>query len=157
MRLFWYLKQLQIVHEIKERKTIMNKILFIISWSVRFALVLAACGAPAASTTDPVAVLEDYYAALTAGDLEKAMSFVADDAVLIDPMGKYVGKENIQGVYAGQMNIGGRWEPSEIKDVNGKGRLIYDFTAYLNDAVVFSGTGLTVIKDGKIIFDGTEG
>jgi len=54
------------------------------------------------------------------------------------------------------MNIGGRWEPSEIKDVNGKGRLVYDFNAFINDMPVYSGNGLTVVKDGKIIFDGTE-
>ena len=134
----------------------MSKFLLVLVWSVALALILAACGSPASSTTDSVTVLENYYDALTAGDLEKAMSFVADDAVFIDPMGKYVGKENIQDVYAPQMNRGGKWEPSEIKDVNGKGRLVYDFRAYINDVAVYSGTGLTVVKDGKIIFDGTE-
>ena len=134
----------------------MNKFLLVLGWSVAVALILAACGSPASSTGDPVTVLENYYDALTADDLEKAMSFVADDAVFIDPMGKYVGKENIQDVYAAQMNIGGRWEPSEIKDVNGKGRLVYDFKAFINDVPVYSGKGLTVVKDGKIIFDGTE-
>jgi ketosteroid isomerase-like protein len=133
----------------------MKKLVFT-SGIILLVLALTACGAAVNSRTDAVIVLENYYDALTAGDLEKAMSFVDDNAVFIDPMGKYVGKENIRKVYAPQMNIGGRWEPSEINDVNGKGRLVYDFTAYLHDSAVYSGTGLTVVKDGKIIFDGSE-
>jgi hypothetical protein len=135
----------------------MNKFLLILGWSVVLALVLVACGPAASSTTDAVTVLENYYAALTASDLEKAMSYVADDAVFIDPMGRYVGKENIQNVYAAQMNIGGKWEATNISDSNGKGRLVYLFKGYINDVVVFNGPGLTVVKDGKIIFDGSEG
>jgi len=134
----------------------MKKPLLIASLSIVLVLVLAACGSADISTTDSVTVLETYYVALTAGDLEKAMSLVADDAVFIDPMGKYVGIEQIHAMYESQMNIGGRWEPSEIKDVNGKGRLVYDFKAFINDMPVYSGKGLTVVKDGKIIFDGTE-
>jgi hypothetical protein len=107
--------------------------LLIASLSIVLVLVLAACGSSAASTADPVTVLEDYYAALTAGDLEKAMSFVAADAI-----------------------FGGKWEPTNIKDTNGKGRLVYDFKAYINDVPVYTGTGLTIVKNGKIIFDGAE-
>ena len=134
----------------------MNKFLLVLGWSVTFALILAACGSSAASTADPVTVLEDYNAALTAGDLEKAMSFVADDAIFIDPMRKHVGIAEIRAEYAAQMNIGGKWEPTNIKDTNGKGRLVYDFKAYINDVPVYTGTGLTVVQNGKIIFDGTE-
>src|SRR4026207_893432 len=134
----------------------MKKPLLIASLSIVLVLVLAACGSSAASTADPVTVLEDYTAALTAGDLEKAMSFVADDAIFIDPMRKHVGIAEIRAEYAAQMNIGGKWEPTNIKDTNGKGRLVYDFKAYINDVPVYTGTGLTVVKNGKIIFDGAE-
>ena len=134
----------------------MKKLFLIVSLSVVLVLVLAACGSADTSTTDSVTVLQNYYQALTSSELDKAMSYVADDAVFIDPMGKYVGKENIQEVYAAQMNIGGKWEPTNIKDTNGKGRLVYDFKAFINDMQVYSGTGLTVVKDGKIIFDGTD-
>ena len=134
----------------------MKKLLFITSLSVVLVLVLAACGSADTATTDSVTVLQNYYAALTAGDLDKAMSYVADDAVFIDPMGKYVGLEEIRAAYEGQVNIGGKWEPSNIKDTNGKGRLVYDFKAFINDVLVYDGTGLTVVKDGKIIFDGSE-
>ena len=132
----------------------MKKLLVIASLSV--VLVLVACGSADTSTADSVTVLEDYYAALTAGDLDKAMSYVADDAVFIDPMGKYVGLEEIRAAYVGQVNIGGKWEPSNIKDTNGKSRLVYDFKAYINDVLVYDGAGLTVVKDAKIIFDGSE-
>jgi hypothetical protein len=103
-----------------------------------------------------ITVAEDYYAALTAGDLDKAISYVADDAVFIDPMGKYVGLEEIRAAYEGQVNIDGKWEATNIRDSNGKGRLIYEFKAYINKVVVYSRDGLTVVKDGKIIFDGSE-
>ena len=134
----------------------MKKLLFIASLSVVLGLLLAACGPADTATSDSVTVLQNYYQALSSSDLDKAMSYVADDAVFIDPMGKYVGKENIQDVYAAQMNIGGKWEATNIKDTNGKGRLVYDFKGFINDMPVYSGPGLTVVKDGKIIFDGTE-
>ena len=139
----------------RKEKT-MKKLFFIPSWLVVFVLVLAACGPVDTTTPDPITVLQNYYQALSSSDLDQAMSYVADDAVFIDPMGKYVGKENIQDVYAAQMNIGGKWEPSNIKDTNSKGRLAYDFKAFINDRQVYSGTGLTVVRDGKIIFDGTD-
>ena len=139
----------------------MKKLLITYS-AVLCILAIVGCSPTATPTTNPsttsdaAQTLLDYYQALTDGDIDKALSYVADDAVFIDPMGKYIGKENIRAVYAPQMNKGGRWEPSNIKDVNGKGRLIYDFTAYINDNPVFSGPGLTVVKDGRIIFDGSE-
>ncbi|HEX9837889.1 MAG TPA: nuclear transport factor 2 family protein [Anaerolineales bacterium] len=134
----------------------MNKFLLVLGWSVAFAMILAACGSADTSTTDSVTVLEDYYAALTAGDLEKAMSFVVDDAIFIDPMSKHVGIAEIRAGYAAQMNIGGKWEATNIKDTNGKGRLVYDCKAFINDVPVYTGTGLTVVQNGKITFDGTE-
>ena len=133
------------------------KILLIqFGWSVLLVLVIVACGSPSSSRTDAVTVLETYYDALTGGDLDKALSLVANNAVFIDPMGKYVGLDEIRAVYEPQMNMGRKWEPTNIKDTNGKGRLVYDFKAYINDMTVYSGEGLTVIKDGKIIFDGSE-
>jgi ketosteroid isomerase-like protein len=134
----------------------MKTLFFIASLSVVLVLVLAACGSADTATPDPVSVLQDYYQALSSNDLDKAMSYVADDAVFLDPMGKYVGKENIRDVYAAQMNIGGKWVATNIKDTNGKGRLVYDFNGFINDSLVYSGTALTVVKDGKIIFDGAE-
>jgi limonene-1,2-epoxide hydrolase len=142
-----------------KRKSIMNKLLVVSSLLLTLSAFVACSSGTTPSptgvtTTDAVKILQAYFQALTEGDIDKAMSFVADDAVFIDPMGKYVGEENIRAVYAPQMNKGGRWEPSDINDVNGKGKLIYNFTAYIDDTIVFSGKGLTVVKDGKIIFDG---
>ena len=132
----------------------MKKLLFIICIAI-LPMVMASCGST--TTPNPVTVLQNHYQALSSSDLDKAMSDVDDDAVFIDPMGKYVGKENIRDVFVSQMNIGAKWEVTNIKDTNGKGRLVYDLECFVNDALVCSGPWLTVVKDGKIIFDGSEG
>jgi hypothetical protein len=126
------------------------------SLSIALVIVLAACGLAGTPMTGSVAVLQNYYQALSSNDLDKAMSYVADDAIFIDPRGRYVGMEQIRAAYEGQMNIGGKWEATNIKDTNGKGRLVYDFEGFINDSSVYSGPGLTVVKNGKIIFDGNE-
>jgi len=130
----------------------MNKILFIISWSVILTLVLTACGAPAAA--DPVTVVENYYDALTASDLEKAMSFFADDAVYLDQMARISGKEDIRAWLQGLIDTGQSYEVSDLTNTNG--RLEYKIKVSVNDRQVYSGLAVTVVKDGKIIFDGTK-
>jgi limonene-1,2-epoxide hydrolase len=130
----------------------MKKVLFIY-WTALLLLALAACGSPAATTADPVAVYESYLQAIKSKQLDEAISFVADDAVYLDPMANISGKEKIRAFLQGVIDSGGYYEVSDITNTNGL--LNYKIKTFVNDQV-YSGIGVTVIKDGKIIFDGSE-
>ena len=117
------------------------------------SLLLAAC-APSASTPNPAAILEGYIHSFNARQLDEAISLVADDAVFIDPGGKYVGEAQIRATLQSAINDGVTLEVSNISDTNG--RLVYEYKVFVGGGLFTSGTGLTIVQDGKIIFDGTE-
>jgi hypothetical protein len=123
-------------------------------WGVHPLLALAACGSPAATTADPVAVYQSYLEAIKSKQLDEALSFVADDAVYLDPMAQISGKEEIRAFLQGVIDGGGWYEVSDITNTNG--RLVYKFKAFVNDQQVYSGIGMTIVKDGKLTFDGTK-
>jgi hypothetical protein len=132
---------------------IMKKLL-LVSCVAPLLLGLVACGSPAASTPDPVTVYQSFLEAVNAKQLDEAMSFIADDAVFIDGMGKYSGKEEIQAYLLPQINVDGKGEASDF--VNTNGRLDYNFKAFVSGNEVYSGTSMTIVEDGKIIFDGKD-
>jgi hypothetical protein len=59
------------------------------------ATLLVACAA-SSQPMDPAAVMDAYTAAINAGDVEKALSFVADDAVYTRPAGQFKGKAEVR-------------------------------------------------------------
>ena len=65
---------------------------------VTVSLFLAACApvapaTPAKDLSDPLTLVTEYYAAIEASDIEKAMRFVSDDYVMTDPTGFTIGRE----------------------------------------------------------------
>jgi len=105
--------------------------------------------------TDPIAIVQLYYEALNVKDIDTAMSFIADDAVFANPTGKYVGKDEIRASLDGQANANITFELSHFRE--GSGRVVYDYRVLQNGGLLESGTdGVTIVKDGKIVFDGTE-
>jgi hypothetical protein len=92
--------------------------------------------------------------ALKARDIDKVMSFVADDAVFIDPGGRYSGQAEIRATTQSAINDGVIVEVSNVSDTNG--RLVYEYEVFVDGGLFTLGTGLTIVKDGKIVFDGTE-
>jgi hypothetical protein len=127
-------------------------ILFI--FVVVLAQILAACGSATASTPEPTGVLQGYYDALQARDIEKLMSFVADNAVFLDQGLRYSGHAEIRASLQSAIKDYVTVDVSNVSDTNG--RLVYDFRVFVSKTPVLSGTGLTIVRDGKIIFDGTE-
>jgi hypothetical protein len=106
-------------------------------------------------TLDPTTVVKSYYDALNSQDLETAMSFIADDAVMSYPDGKFQGKEMIQRVVQGWLAGNFRSENSNYRE--SKGEVRYDYKVYFGDNLVDQDTdGLTIVKNGKIVFDGLE-
>jgi ketosteroid isomerase-like protein len=100
-------------------------------------------------------VVQKYYEALNAKNLDLAMSFIASDALFINPTGTYEGAKAIHESLAGLNKDGITFDLSNFRNTAGK--IIYDYKVIQAGNVLDQGTnGLTVVKDGKVVFDGTE-
>jgi limonene-1,2-epoxide hydrolase len=117
-------------------------------------LILAACGAAATPTPDPTSVVRRYYQAFNERQLDAAMALVADDAVFMDQGLRYSGKSEIRASVESAVNDFVTVEVSNLSDTDG--RVTYDFEVFFGESRDLTGTGVMVVRDGKIIFDGTE-
>jgi hypothetical protein len=122
------------------------------------ALALAACvpsGGANATAVDPISVVKSYYDAYNDKQVDLAASFIADEALFINPTGTYEGKAAIQEHLQTLTDEGLSFELSDFKNQNG--RVVYAYKVLIKGEVVEVGTGgLTIVENGKIIFDGTE-
>ena len=102
-----------------------------------------------------VQIVKAFYADVNANRIDKAMRYVAPTAVFINPIGKYTGKPAIRAFLQRGASEGIVFEHTNFR-VHG-GRVVYDFRVKQNSSIVAAGKdGLTVVKAGKIVFDGTE-
>ena len=100
-------------------------------------------------------VVQKYYEALNAKNLDLAMSFIASDALFINPTGTYEGAEAIRESLAGLNSDGITFNLSNFR--NNNGIIVYDYEVLQSTNVLDKGTnGLTIVEDGWITFDGTE-
>lgn len=134
-----------------------------------FTALLAACQpirpvatAPAGETETnaAIAIVQGYYAALNAavadpGKIDEAMAFLAPDAIFINPTGSYPTLEAIRASLVAGATDGLTFDLSNFREQNG--RVVYDYKVKSGADLLDSGSdGLTIVKAGKIIFDGTE-
>ncbi len=100
-------------------------------------------------------VVQKYYELLNAKNLDLAMSFIANDAVFINPTGSYEGTDAIRESLAGVNADGITFDLSNFRNTDGK--VVYDYKVMQGANLLDQGTnGLTIVKDGKVVFDGTE-
>jgi ketosteroid isomerase-like protein len=100
-------------------------------------------------------VVQRYYALVNKGDIDGAAAFIADDALFINPTGNYKSKAEIVAALRAQAKDGLTFELSNFREQDG--RVVYDYIVKAGGDTLDKGAdGLTKIKDGKIIFDGTE-
>jgi hypothetical protein len=135
-----------------------RKMTYVIGISAVLASLLLAACSPAAPAVDQaaVAIVEDYYAALNAGDVDAAMAFVAEDAVFANPTGYYNGAAEIRsGLVEGVITPGITFELTNFRGADG--RIVYDYEVLMGAELLDSGSdGLTIVENGEIVFDGTE-
>ncbi len=106
-------------------------------------------------TAEQIWVVQKYYEALNARQLDLAMSFIASDALFINPTGTYEGADAIRESLAGLNTDGITFDLSNFRNTAGK--IVYDYKVMQGSNLLDQGTnGLTVVKDGMIVFDGTE-
>ena len=101
-----------------------------------------------------VQIVKAFYADVNAAKIDKAMRYVAPEAVFINPTGKYTGRAAVRKFLRRGASEGITFEHTRFR-VNG-GRVVYEFRVKQYRSIVAAGNdGLTVVKAGKIVFDGT--
>jgi ketosteroid isomerase-like protein len=124
------------------------------------SLLLAACApgspaAPAKDLSDPLTLVTEYYTAIEASDIDKAMTFVSENYVMTDPSGFTVGKEAATAAWKGYIDTGLTFDQSDFK-VDGN-RVTSCYKVYEKGNLIDEGCGaVTHVRDGKIVFDGLE-
>jgi hypothetical protein len=127
----------------------------LISLLALWGLILAACGSTTPAAADPTTIVKEYYAAVNSKNLDKALSLLADDAIATAPNSQLQGKEAIRKVLQENMALDFRSENSNYRESNGEVR--YDYVVYFGSNEADRNTdGLTIVKNGKIVFDGLE-
>ena len=127
---------------------------------VTASLILAACApavpaTPAKDLSDPLTLVTEYYAAIEASDIDKAMTLVSDDYVMTDPTGFTVGKDAATTAWKGYIDAGFTFDQSDFK-ADGS-RVTSCYKVYEKGSLIDEGCGaVTQVGDGKIIFDGLE-
>ncbi len=85
----------------------------VVLMSMLVTLLASAC-ASTQPITEPIAVIEAFEEALNDGDLDTAMSFVADDAIFV--VGSlYTGKTEITELYQELLGVGYQSELSDLR------------------------------------------
>lgn len=133
----------------------MKKILLVIG--ILLVLLAAACsgGAVTQAEANPVSVVQSFYGAIKDKQLETAMSYVADDALFINPTGTYNGKEEVRSNISALIDGNFVFELRDL--VNDDGKVTYGYTLFIDGENVEEGdNGVTIVKDGKVVFDGLE-
>ncbi len=106
-------------------------------------------------SAEQIWIVQKYYEALNAKKLDLAMSFIALDALFINPTGTYEGAEAIRESLAGLNTDDITFDLSNFRNTDGK--IVYDYEVMQGANLLDQGTnGLTIVRDGKIVFDGTE-
>jgi len=106
-------------------------------------------------SAEQIWIVQKYYDALNAKNLDLAMTYIAREAVFINPTGTYEGPDAIRDSLAGLNTDGITFELSNFRNTTGS--VLYDYKVMQGSNLLDQGTnGLTVVKDGKIVFDGTE-
>jgi ketosteroid isomerase-like protein len=122
---------------------------------VACGLTATSCGGGESASADAVQIVKAFYADVNAKEIDKAMRYVAPNAVFINPTGRYTGTAAVGEFLRRGASEGIVFEHTNFR-VDG-GRVVYDFRVKQYASTVATGNdGLTVIKAGKIVFDGTE-
>ena len=127
--------------------------------AVAVSLVLLALpGVLCAQEPDPMSIVNAWLAALNAGDIDGALSYVADDAVVtIVPLqpgtsGVFTGKEEIRGWYR---TIVGEHGVTTLSDCHVDGETVTCVNTYAADSITAMGLDslvaewVAVLRDGK--------
>jgi ketosteroid isomerase-like protein len=137
-----------------ERQSRLRLACSLVIGAVLLSFLLASCRPT--QPTDPVSVVQTAYERLNKGDLDGFMKFVSDDIVLVDPNGRFAGRQAVHD-FLKSMVVEGTHR-YEISNLSRDGNIVnYDINVYVANQLVDSGKGLDVVVDGLIAFEGVKG
>jgi CO dehydrogenase/acetyl-CoA synthase gamma subunit (corrinoid Fe-S protein) len=136
--------------------TIANVDMIEIGWKLCIPSAASEAASPEASVvSEAITIVQKFYEAFNQKKIGEAMTYIADDAVIPTLYGLATGKEEIQKAYEQYFKDGITVEMSEYKDKDG--RVTAAYRVFENGIEVHSATdGVTIVKNGKIVFDGNE-
>ena len=114
--------------------------------------ILVLPGALYAQETDPLTIVNSWLEALNAGDVDAALSYVADDAQITSDQ-VYTGKEQIRGWYENIVSANGA---STLSDCQVDGETVTCSSVYTDDGLQAMGVDflegelVLLVRDGKI-------
>ena len=114
--------------------------------------ILVLPGALYAQETDPLTIVNSWLEALNAGDVDAALSYVADDAQITSDQ-VYTGKEQIRGWYENIVSANGA---STLSDCQVDGETVTCSSVYTDDGLQAMGVDflegelVVVVRDHKI-------
>jgi hypothetical protein len=117
-----------------------------------FLSTLVLPGALYAQETDPLSIVNGWLEALNAGDVDAALSYLADDAQITSDQ-VYSGKEEIRGWYEALVAANG---VSTLSDCQVDGETVTCSSVYTDDGLqamgvdFLEGTLVLIVRDGKI-------
>jgi limonene-1,2-epoxide hydrolase len=122
---------------------------------VAFGLAGTVCGGAKPASPDPVQIVKAFFDAVNAHQIDKAMSYISPKAVFDEPIGTFTGRAAVRGLVRREVEHQVVFHHSNFR-VHG-GRVVYDFriTQYPTGIVATGDDGLTIVKNGKIVWDGT--
>jgi hypothetical protein len=140
-----------------ERRFIMNtntKVQQLLLALIVTALVVSLASCKPAQPTDPIAIIQASNERINKGDLDGYLKYFADDAVISDEHGRSVGTQAIREYM--QQEIVAKDFRFELSDLSADGDIVtYTCHVYMGNMDLGIVKGLSVIKDGKIIYDGS--
>jgi hypothetical protein len=114
--------------------------------------ILMLPGALCAQETDPLTVVNSWVEALNAGDVDAALSYLADDAQITSDQ-LYTGKEEIRGWY---VSLAGANGISTLRDCQVDGETVTCSSVYTDDGLqamgvdFLEGALVLIVRDGEI-------
>ena len=76
-----------------ERKSRLRLACSLVISAILLSFLLASCRPP--QPNDPISVVQTAYKRLNEGDVDGFMKFVSDDLVIVDPNGRFAGREAV--------------------------------------------------------------
>ena len=136
-----------------ERKSRLRLASSLVISAILLSFLLASCRPP--KPTDPISVVQTAYGRLNEGDVDGFMEFVSDDMVMIDQHGRYAGRQAIRDFLI-LLFVEGTHR-LKMSNLSRDGNIVsYDYDVYVANEQVASGTGLFVVVDGLLVFDGDK-
>jgi ketosteroid isomerase-like protein len=119
---------------------------------VLLASILAACGAPASTATDPLTIAQGFWDAINAKNVDVAMAFVADDVVIRGGLNPLSGKTELSAFMSSELEKGMTFEISDLV-LSSEDEVTYTMKVYTKKGTkLVSSPFLRIqVKDGKIV------